>query len=558
MPKLFPSDPRWPDDHGAERAVWRALRDQLPDPVVLFHGVCLQEGPKEREIDLLVAWPGVGLAAIEVKGGQIQKDSDGWWQRSRTGGWRPIDPVRQVQDAKHLLQRQLRNRWPRFADVPMAHLVAFPWREVPAEWDSAQLSRTMMIDKLDLATPRRVADRVLRAINGWANGAAPLSDDQVDSLVGFVAAQLPPEPEAVTAAAQHDAIAEQLTEEQRWVLDLLGQQRRVRIIGAAGAGKTWLALEKARRLSRAGEKVALMCYSRGLGRQFQRVVSGWPKHDRPAYVGLFHDLPTSWGAPVGPDDEPAWWERDLPAMLGDLARQREAGELFDSVIIDEGQDFGAVWWDSLLCCLRDRDCGGLYVFMDDDQRVFPRRGDVPIDLPPFPLRRSIRSTKPIAWTFGALTHTQVDPAGAHGDPVRVVDVPERGAVSTADDAVEALMDEGWRPGQIALLTTGRRHPEQRLQIESDGPEGYWDAYFAANDVFYGTVLNFKGLERSVVVLAVNGIHSDTVARPLLYTGMSRAKSLLVVVGDRAEIERIGGPAVVHRLGKAQEWQPSDI
>ena len=48
---------------------------------------------------------------------------------------------------------------------------------------------------------------------------------------------------------------------------ILGAARllnRVEIRGGAGSGKTWLAVEQARRLSREGKRVALTCYSRGL------------------------------------------------------------------------------------------------------------------------------------------------------------------------------------------------------------------------------------------------------------------------------------------------------
>ena len=40
----------------------------------------IQEAAHEHEIDLLVAWPGVGLAAIEVKGGHITRDAGTWHQ----------------------------------------------------------------------------------------------------------------------------------------------------------------------------------------------------------------------------------------------------------------------------------------------------------------------------------------------------------------------------------------------------------------------------------------------------------------------------------------------
>src|SRR5665811_1415248 len=81
MPHLYPPSPRFPpDDGGAEHAVWRALADQLPDDVALFHGLRIQEAAHEHEIDLLIAWPGVGLAAIEVKGGHITRDAGAWHQ----------------------------------------------------------------------------------------------------------------------------------------------------------------------------------------------------------------------------------------------------------------------------------------------------------------------------------------------------------------------------------------------------------------------------------------------------------------------------------------------
>ena len=134
-----------------------------------------------------------------------------------------------------------------------------------------------------------------------------------------------------------------------------------------------------------------------------------------------------------------------------------------------------------------------------------------------------------------------------GAPVRYLAARAEDAVAAADDAVEQLMDEGWEPGQIALLTTGSRHPVQKEQIGLYGYEGYWDEFFAATDVFYGHVLGFKGLERPVVVLAVNGFGSAERARQLLYVGLSRARSLLVVVGDGGEIWDAGGPEVWERI-----------
>ncbi len=72
----------------------------------------------------------------------------------------------------------------------------------------------------------------------------------------------------------------------------------------------------------------------------------------------------------------------------------------------------------------------------------------------------------------------------------------------------------------------------------------------------GGVRDFQGLERPVVVLTVNGFEDLVEARSLLYTGISRARSLLVVVGPGVVIEEIGGERVRKRLRKAEAWSPN--
>ena len=56
---------------------------------------------------------------------------------------------------------------------------------------------------------------------------------------------------------------------------------------------------------------------------------------------------------------------------------------------------------------------------------------------------------------------------------------------------------------------------QREIVDAEGFGAYWDGHFAEEDVFYGHVLGFKGLERSAVVLAVPPLfHHDMVMRAL--------------------------------------------
>ncbi len=133
-----------------------------------------------------------------------------------------------------------------------------------------------------------------------------------------------------------------------------------------------------------------------------------------------------------------------------------------------------------------------------------------------------------------------------GPPVRFVSCSTEDALAAADDAVEALLEK-WRPQDVALLTTGPRHGEQ-AQRQSRGWESYWESFWDDEQVFYGHVLGFKGLERRAVVLAVNESGNRDRARERLYVGLSRARDQLVVCGDPDLVRQIGGEQVAAQLG----------
>ncbi len=497
MPYLHPEDPVFASD--AERVVWEALAAQLPDDAHLLADQRLTVGPQETEIDVLVLWPGVGIAVIEVKGGLVSVH-DGIWRQSDRSGAHDLrrSPIDQAQAGKHQLLEWLRPRLSRPVGRA-AHLAILPFTTLPADWDAPEAPRSILLDSSDMADlPARIAA----------------------ALQQHAPAHLPP-PDAAQA----------------------------RVI-VTSLRRTHQALIKARALARSGQRTALMCYSRGLARHFQLLTAQWPQEERPDYVGLFHDLPVTWGAESEadfPGGAVEYYEHHLPTRLSELAGEREEGELFDAIVVDEGQDFADLWWDGLRRCLRDPDDGILYVFTDAHQSVFDRTGHAPITLSPFPLDENLRNTATIAATFASLTPLEQTPRLGDGPPVVFVDCDAEDVIERADDVVESLLDE-WDGGDIALLTTGRRHPEQRSRIEYSGYDGYWDEFFAEEDVFYGHVLNVKGLERRAVVLAVNGFQSPERAAHLLYVGLSRARSQLVVVGPREVIEAAGGPEVLEAFG----------
>ncbi|HRA45261.1 MAG TPA: ATP-binding domain-containing protein, partial [Phycicoccus sp.] len=175
----------------------------------------------------------------------------------------------------------------------------------------------------------------------------------------------------------------------------------------------------------------------------------------------------------------------------------------------------------------------------------------PVPLVPLLLDHNLRNTKQIAETFSSLTPTRMIARGGDGPEVDMVRLPDgvepTDVIEAADDAVDRLLDEGWRPEDVMLLTTGSRHPEQVSQQEMLGQGGYWESFYDADQVFYGHVLGCKGLERRAVVLAVNDKAMHQRAKERLYVGLSRATDKLVVVGVPDLIRQMGGAEVAKRL-----------
>jgi hypothetical protein len=102
------------------------------------------------------------------------------------------------------------------------------------------------------------------------------------------------------------------------------------------------------------------------------------------------------------------------------------------------------------------------------------------------------------------------------------------------------------PAGRRLLTTGSRHPEQTAR-QAAGQDTYWRTFWDDDQVFYGHVLGFKGMERRAVVLALNESRPRERSRERLYVGLSRARDQLVVVGDPDHIRAVGGDIVLARI-----------
>lgn len=558
----LPESPQLANGH--EQKVWDALLEQGAAGDLVIASQRVAHRAKDYEIDFVLAMPGGGIVCLEVKGGKIWHDGSSWRQ-ARGSGDITIEPVRQVREATYAL-REYVERDPRWTGrrVRWDHMLVLPTTDLSPEFTLPDCPRWKVIDRGQID---QIVTTAYRELHKQERDHRFLDDSDITVLRAILGGRGLPQRDVVAQAnenADHSAI---LTKQQAMILDATRSLTRVEVRGGAGSGKTYLALEKARRLTAEGQRVAVLCYSHGLASYLRRIANGWSWRDQPAYVGEFHSLGKVWGARPGPDESvrgPAaveFWEHDLPREMAELAARLEDSARFDSIVVDEAQDFADDWWRPILGALRDADTGGLYIFSDEGQRVFARHGTPPVQLTQLTLDNNLRNTKQIAEAFKPLVGQRMRLMGGEGPVVRFVPCPHGDALSVADDQVDLLLEEGYRLGDVALLTTSSRHPEQ-VSRQLEGVDAYWDSFWDGEQVFYGHVLGFKGLERSALVLAVNEGEPQERSRERLYVGLSRARDMLVVCGDPELIRAVGGDELARRLGidtsgPARRWTAQD-
>jgi len=289
----------------AERVVARVLEGSLRQTDRVWPNLRVTDDHKNAEVDFFLALPGAGFAVLEVKGGQVTHDGDHWLTTGQDGRSNRIDPVRQAREGMYGLRTYVESdpRWGSRGRIRWAHAVVFPFTRIADDFALPDCPRHMVFGRDDLG------DLVGRigaiAVRQQSSCRVPNAED-VEVLADILRGRGLPQADVINLAAERDALSDRLTEQQGMLLEVSKLMRRIEIRGGAGSGKTWLALEQARRLRKDGKRVALVCYSRGLAAYFERVTAPWDRKERPSYVGTFHGLGIDeWGAepsPAGDDD----------------------------------------------------------------------------------------------------------------------------------------------------------------------------------------------------------------------------------------------------------------
>lgn len=547
----------------AEVRLFDELKTQLGHGWYVFYhvawlGKVRQKGlPRDGEADFIIYRPDQGILLLEIKGGGIRYDGaeQQWWSRDRYGQEHKIkDPFEQAVNSKHALLRKLESL-PGWKDewLWMGHGVVFPdviessvlRANLPAHAQSEIILTHDALDEL----PRRLRE----VMAYWRNRQQTTGSGNATLLDTLIRVLAPvtelPNPLKLQIEAQQEEVL-RLTERQFLALSLLSRSSRVALGGCAGAGKTTLAVEKARRLAQEGFRTLLTCYSEPLGRYLAELTERYRRQTECLDVASFdvfcRRMADAAGItlPLAPAGSAGEELRSLQYPLVLEQVMREHPELrYDAIIVDEGQDFYPLWWPAVDQSLRDGMDGILYIFYDDNQRVHQGRAAIPTNLQHFPLSENVRNTRAIhrrlvRYYQGDAGSLPLGPAGRQEERYAYEDAA--GLRRELRKVLKKLTDtEGVPPCEIAVLTPRLLSQSLLPGFVAENGIKLVPNPVAPKEIQCASIADFKGLERSVVVVAeLERSLTEEDGASLFYVALSRPRHHLVLLGHHDVLDAI--------------------
>lgn len=506
----------------------------------------------EGEADFVVIVPNTGLLVIEVKSHQsIDRKADGTW---KLGNDAPTGrgPFQQANEAMHSLRSYLTKKRVDLRSTPI----------LSAVWFTGVRARTMLpsnpewhdwqvLDSEDVKSASAAIRRTLAAgtrhlenkIKYFTYGGVGPDSETTDRIVNL----LRPQFELATVPGDRRRARESqlvtFIEEQFLALDAASENHSVLFTGPAGSGKTFLAMESARREVASGKKGRLLCFNRFLGK---RLTHDLAEIDGLS-VGTFHqELLRLTGMSRAPRAAGAkFWNEELPERVIEILIDGGPSEISDFLIVDEIQDLVTDSYLDVLDLMVDGGLkdGRLLLFGDfERQAIFANetgrdrlRSRVPT-LSTHRLIQNCRNLPRIGYQVNLLSNLQpgyeqfrrqddgIDPffyqyqRGQDQSPLLAT-------------AIRELKDDGYELNEIVVLSplrdestsakTTDRWLQQILEPTNGFPAG-------PGRVHYSTIHAFKGLEApAVIVTDLDNATATDNFEALLYVGLTRATDRLI-------------------------------
>ena len=560
---MIPTEPLFIPDGSMEDKMFYAL-SKLPDDYYVFHSFRTIEVKnnilEEHETDFIVFNQKLGLLCIEAKAGEVY--FDGQWKYQYGNPMHGLGPFVQAENNKfnllHLAQinKQINNLLYR---CKFSFCVWFP--SISKERLDTMLfprdaSKELVLTTDDLLKPSILQKNIQRICSykiGSSSIETILSDVEAKTIINnFLCPKM-----NVVSTGKFELESKkyrfhQLLKEQLVILNYLEEMESVAINGAAGTGKTLIAVEKARRLSLNGDKVLFLC----INKELQSFLASTYPYDFVTYMTL-----SSYTKEItGSYDDYEGLLEYLYNTYGDKETL-----IYKHVIVDEGQDFGIYAEDSdyddckvdktkqeILKAIRDNlidnEFGCFYIFYDEFQLI--QASDIPEVIKTadckLTLFKNCRNTQNIATASiksvnlnSTVTKNKrklkLMEGALPGDMSRIHycqitnSNEENFIIKDIDDCISFYKAKGIQTNEIVILTckTLKSSILNKLNVINNN-------YYVSKkhkDIKISTCRKFKGLESLVVILVdvTKENYSNDIDTKIYYVGASRAKLNLEII-----------------------------